>query len=493
MVTATAAITIAPTENTTADRVRLARPAAQSGSARGGAATDAVLISLLIFAGLLLFGANRTDLALAFSGLWFLAAALLLTRGWAREALHKARFGWIALPFGGVLACAIVSLTPLARGGPGAIWGGVGGASAHGSIDPYATVVEVIKLLALAAVFMVGLLFGSDDIRAKSLIRWLLRLGLAYSLWAFYHQESDPRWLFGAPQAADVRRLSASLVSPNTASVLFGALALLDITDLDRKLHRHGFGHRLTSRELERIIIDIARPIIGLATAAACLILTLSRAGISTTMAMVVVLVVGAGAARFRRRGVSAPVLATLALLITVVAISFALNLESLQDRLKFLGDDAVIRRAAFAAHWAAFKSEPLFGYGLGSFFRVNAMIMNGANFGVLRDLGAAHNVYLQWIEQAGVVGSALMFLCIGLIALRVMRGAWRRRRMRAWMVGILAVLALFLGQGLGDFALEVPAMAAFLSLLLGLGCGVAALPSTRDAQDVRRPAPPTV
>ena len=107
--------------------------------------------------------------------------------------------------------------------------------------------------------------------------------------------------------------------------------------------------------------------------------------------------------------------------------------------------------------------------------------------------LGAAHNVYLQWIEQAGVVGAALMFLCIGLIALRVMRGAWRRRRMRAWMVGILAVLALFLGQGLGDFALEVPAMAAFLSLLLGLGCGVAALPSTRDAQDVRRPAPPTV
>ncbi len=45
---------------------------------------------------------------------------------------------------------------------------------------------------------------------------------------------------------------------------------------------------------------------------------------------------------------------------------------------------------------------------------------------------------------------------------------------MRSWLVAVLGVLVLFLIQGAADFGLEVPALATFLSLLLGLGSGVA-------------------
>jgi len=442
-----------------------------------GARITPALIVLALYGQILLFGGNRTDLALAFSGLWFLALALLAMRPWARAALEDARLGSIGVCFAGVLAVIVLSLTPWAIGGPNPLWTWVHGARAMASIDPFATVVEILKLMALAAIFLIGLLIGADDDRAKSCLRWFLRLGLVYSLWAFYDRVTNPFWLFGAPRAFDPHRLSASLGSANTASVMFGALILLNLVDLDRRRQKHPLGRAFTLRNLEPLLSDIALPMLGLASAGTCLVLTMSRSGLLATAAISVTMVAGALAARARRDRMSAPVLAAATLVAGLVLISLALNFDALQARLSFLPGDALARRTIFTAHWGAFISAPLSGYGLGAFERVNAMIMNQSNVTALETLGAAHNVYLQWLEQAGVIGAALMFLCFGLITLRVARGALRRRRMRSWLVGILAVITLFLAQGASDYALEVPAMAALLSLLMGLGCAIAGAP----------------
>jgi O-antigen ligase len=438
-----------------------------------GAVLASVLLGLLVFAEIMLFGANSTDLALAFGGLWLLSLAMLLVGPRARRAVEQARLGWISLSFAAVLAVGLFSLTPVAVGGPHPIWRWVAGASSPASIVPYLTLVELLKLAALGAAFMIGAIIGQEDDRAKALIRWLLWLGLVYSLWAFAGRVLDPVLLFGGPRPFDPNRLSASLVSANSAATLFGALTLLNLVDLDRRVQFHSRGGRFNVRHIERLVSEIARPLIGLVAAATCLVLTFSRAGLGATAAIGVILIAGAVLARTGRGVLSAPILAILAILGGVTLAVLATNLEVFQDRLSFVDRDAATRATVYAAHWSAFRAASASGYGLGAFGRVNATLMNPSNVGVLGVLGAAHNVYLQWLEQAGVVDAAAMFACIGLIAIRISLGAMRRRRMRSWLVGILAVLALFLIHGVTDFAFEVPALATLLSLFLGLGCGV--------------------
>lgn len=449
-------------------------------------------VCALLFAEVMVYGANATDLALAFSALWFSALALLMGRRWARQALAQVRPGWIGLTFAAMFLACASALTPYAPGGPHPVWRwaadwlGAGQAPNIGSIDPYMTVVELVKLAGLAAVFLIGALFGADDERAKSLLRWLLRFGLAYSVWAFVNQVTNPNELFGAPRTFAPERLSASLVSGNTAATFFGALTVLNLVDFDRTLQRHqaraGLELRaLDLRTLEQLLGRTVTPLISLLAAVTCLILTLSRGGLSATAAVLVIVIGGATALRAPKGAVSVPALATTAVLGGLVLASFALNLGALQTRLSILGNDSLARKTIFAAHWAAFTASPLSGYGLGAFAHVNAMIMDRANLAALDLLGATHNVYLQWLELGGLVGAAPMFACVGLITLQIARGAVRRRRMRSWLVGVLAVLAVFLLHAATDFALEVPAMAAFVSLLLGVGCGLAGFGPVRD------------
>ena len=208
------------------------------------------------------FAATRPISPWPSSGLWLLALALILSQSWARQALDRPGLTWIGLSFAAVLAAGALSLTPYAIGGPHPVWTWVPGVLPTASIDPYLTLIELIKLIALAAVFLIGALVGSDDERAKSFIRRLLLFGLAYSLWAFADRVTNPTQLFGAPRPFDPNRLSASLVSANTAATFFGALTVLNLIDLDRQFRgRSPGGGRFDIRRLERVLSRIALPL----------------------------------------------------------------------------------------------------------------------------------------------------------------------------------------------------------------------------------------
>jgi O-antigen ligase len=221
-----------------------------------------------------------------------------------------------------------------------------------------------------------------------------------------------------------------------------------------------------------------------LALSLTCLILTFSRGGIAATAVAAVVLVGALILTGERRRSVSGLALAAAAALLGgLVVLVGVTHADQLQQRFAAAQADGANRAQIFAAHWDAVVKAPLGGYGLGSFERVNGLIMNNANLAALDALGAAHNVYIQWIEQAGVPGAAAMFVTVAAIGASLAIAAVRRRRMRSWALGIMAMLLLFLLHGASDFALEVPSMTLWLSVMLGLGCGLtAATPVRSDA-----------
>ena len=240
---------------------------------------------MLSFAGQLIYGANRDDLSLVFSVLWLLALPLLLTQDWARKSLDRTPLSWLGGLFGLVILAGVLSLTPLFE--PHPIWSLVPSAAIRTvTIDPYATWLELIKLLGLAAAFLVGAAFGGDDDRAKQLIQGLLLAGLAYGVWAFLNFETDRSMLFGLLRSLDPSRLSGSLSSANIAATLFGSLAVLNMADLMRRVERDRDRRSgpFQWRHLEGTVQAGVVPLVGMAVSVACLILTVSRSGMVATI-----------------------------------------------------------------------------------------------------------------------------------------------------------------------------------------------------------------
>jgi len=442
----------------------------KTASMRFRISVSAMLVVALTFLGHLIYGAKRDDLSLAFSIAWLIALPLMLTQEWARKSLDRTPLIWPGASFALVILAGIASLTPLFE--PHPIWSLVPGAIKTVTIDPYATWLNLFKLLGLAAAFLVGAGFGGDDERAKQLIRTILLAGLAYGTWAFLSQELDRNTLFGQTRVWSPDRLSASLPSANIAATLFGALTVLNLADLLRRFdqQRERRTGRLQWRHLEAILQAVWLPLLGITVSVACLVLTVSRSGMAATVAGIV-LFLGIRAVVSAKTGAwVAPLMGTLVVVLGLLIGFVALNLSALDERVAGLGDDAHTRATIFAAHWAAFLASPWQGFGLGTFAQINAMYVNDANRDSLYDITATYDVYLHWLEEAGLVGTIPMFATVLVVAVRIARGVVERQRSRLSLLGILCVLALFLIHGATDYPFEIPSMSLFLSLLLGVG-----------------------
>lgn len=154
---------------------------------------------------------------------------------------------------------------------------------------------------------------------------------------------------------------------------------------------------------------------------------------------------------------------------LTIAAIALFIAGDLVVDRFVRADRDTALRTAIWAEHWQAFLASPLLGYGLGSPETVNKTLINGANYGTLWSIRAVLNVYLQWFEQAGLLGAIAMFGTIGAIIFTTLTGTLRRSRMTLLLFGLLAADVIFLVHGFTDFGLDAYSMAAMWSYLLGL------------------------
>ena len=175
-----------------------------------------------------------------------------------------------------------------------------------------------------------------------------------------------------------------------------------------------------------RMLTKVAAPVACLTLAVACIVLTASRMGLAATgLAAAVLLAWEMVGNRKGRAGIAVAALATAAAgTILVLGAS-----STLLDRFGSIGADAGVRATIFDAHWNAFLASPLTGNGLGSFDQVNLQILTTTNVDALWSIRAAHNVYLQWLEEAGILGAAPMFILIALvIGLAFKRGTGHAR-----------------------------------------------------------------
>ena len=421
---------------------------------------------LLLFGAHLMFGANQTLAALWFTAILGLGLCAALIFPAARRDLAALNLAGPAFLFAALLAVAAATLLPSLTGGFSPVRDALG-APGPSSVNRSATLIEGLKLMGLACVFLVGCIQGARAERARMSMDALLIMGAAYAGLGLIG------FVSGGDPLQDTR-LSAGFLSANTAATVFGLLTILGLGGVVRRWRRtHGVS-------LEGRLFALTTPLCLTLLSLACLILTASRMGAMATALAAAILIIWELAAVRARTG--ALILAGLVATGAVLAVVMGGN-DLLLDRLDRVEADAATRTTIFSAHWEAFRQAPWFGYGLGSFTDLNSHIMDPETYRSLWNLRALHNVYLQWLVEGGIVGAAPMFALIALIGAT----GWRRARQahagRTTVRALVCANVVVLAHGLTDYALQVPSVAAFWAFLLGLQYAWAQAPEPRHRQ----------
>lgn len=443
---------------------------------------DRVIVGVfpaLLFLAHLFFGANHVVAAQWLTVLLALGFALALvgslTRSTAREDLLNIGPQWpLLLLFGLTLAAALWSLTPQSAGPavsgtPAAIWRSAN-LPAYGTVNRSATLLEISKLLGLACAFGVGCVQAARASRARATFDVLLVLGTVYAAISLLTFLAGVNVLIAG-------RLSGGFLSANSGATVFGILTVLALANL---AHRW---RKIESASLATKLPVLAAPLAGLLLFVTCLLLTASRMGLAATaLAAGALLLWEMAGARQRRLPV---LIGGAVVVLTGLVLVFRGN-DLVWSRLEAVDQDLMVRANIFQAHWNAFLSSPMFGYGLGTFNDVNNQIMTPENYKDLWLIRAAHNVYLQWVEEAGIVGATPMFLLIATILGVSLWRATVSPVSPALQRGLVVSGLVVLVHGATDYALQTPSIAAFWAFLLGLQF---AFGQSRGKSGARRPA----
>ena len=256
-----------------------------------------------------------------------------------------------------------------------------------------------------------------------------------------------------APQT-QANRTEGWFLNPNTAGTLCGALLCLS-GPLSPRIDRSHLGWRSK--------LAGYAPFFASAILFTGLLLTRSRGAlISTGLSLGGLIVLQGVIGRVKIK----PILTSAAILLVLALIVVGIG-GSVVDRAKTLVVDANLRHFIFYVHWKNFLAHPLRGYGLGSFDTVNRMTLTSGTFADLWNIRAAENVYLQWLVEAGVIGSSLMFSCIGIIVAVTVLGL-KSSRTFSMLAIMLTVDSVFLIHGLFDFGLQTPSLELFWAFILG-------------------------
>lgn len=406
----------------------------------------------LLYAGHFFYGALVSDVALLMgTAVALILGATLLQPKLRDELLRLKGIEGPGLLFALVILVALWTLTPWTPAGPHGVWSYVGVSPGASTIDKSATTMEIIKLVGLACFFLVGAACGARDDRARLAVQLTLVAGIVFGVWAFLGSVT------GSIPQTQGHRLEAHFVNPNTAGTFFAVLLILAISELQRRLRLRG-----PQRDASATIIVGA----AVLTFAICLLDTASRGALLSFLgaaAVFVLVQLACGSLRLSR----AVLVAFAGVLAMALIVWFAG--DQLIERFFRTNQDAIVRTEIWKAHWAAFVDAPLFGYGLGTAETVNKTLITEANFQVLWNIKAILHLYLQWIEEAGIVGAVPMFLCVALLIVLTFRGTLRRSRSVRLLAALIAVNAVFILHGTTDFGLQVPSMAALWAWLLGL------------------------
>lgn len=330
---------------------------------------------------------------------------------------------------------------------------------------------EVQTLIAGGALLGTGYVIGSRNGTMK--IAWR---ALIWSLALFALVSGFEYLAPSSPADNHGERLFAGFGSPNSAATLFAMSLLIGSASLLVRFQDPNYSKRPRGERISYLAQHEFSSIMLITLAGACLLMTMSRAGIALGILTFIGLVgfelfrmTRRGQVQFLKRRRIYFVLVGLAVIVLLLAISGEINPQQAEGLLHNVEG----RLRTYSIYWELWLEKPWLGYGLGSFNSVNDSAATLQTADALVQMGAAHNVFLQWLLQQGALGVAAMIIVMAIIFYPIIVAlAVRSSKPRNFLRLTIALTLLIFGHGMVDYALEIPSIMWTYAFILGLAAG---------------------
>ena len=251
------------------------------------------------------------------------------------------------------------------------------------------------------------------------------------------------------------------MLNANAAGCAFAMIALVSLGQMQDLFHRVDL--RAST------LVDYLRLALAacgvLAALCAC-----ALTGTRSSLLLSVMLGVAMVAMDMRRHGRAVRPAPSLVRRLLLVGAS--LGLGQIYSRWGQIVVDARVRGQAYAHYLSFLSSSPWFGAGLGSFRQFHEAHLTVQTAPTMWDYGAAHSALLQALIEGGWPFVILLTAALALVMIDIGRAARRVRDRGPVLYGMIAAVALAGACSFLDIALNVPAVAALASLLLGAAWG---------------------
>ncbi len=348
------------------------------------------------------------------------------------------------------------------------------------SVDPHASLTEVMKLAAYIAAGWLAYYLAARHENARKLFAAIFAIGVIYAIYGIVLsalQTSQITLLEGAPPLYQ-HDVTGGFVYKN-AFATFTGLALLCAFCLIFDIGRHQVIIGRGWRPFFRTTINFgcgkgALPIAGMLVLWGALVASDSRAGLSATLLGSLTMFAMAAAAspstKSRSWSITAGITAG-----TMFSVLFYLTGHTMQARIDNLietGGATELRPELWASAIAAIRERPWLGSGLGSFQSIYGM--HSHTF-VPFVVDHAHNDFLDFAACVGIPAAAVWISGICFLALLCARAVFRRRRRRMYSLAAIGATVLVAFHSIFDFTLQMPAVSLLYAIVLGIGIGQSA------------------
>jgi O-antigen ligase len=354
------------------------------------------------------------------------------------------------------------------------------------SLYPHATLLNLIKLLAYLGGFTLAA-YTFDFRKPRSiLLRGLIVLGVFEAAYGIVQYLAGWQKIFTYEKRYGLQEASGTYINRNhfvglleliLPFVVASAFYSFQVwSSRGRGTRERGDSTERTSAAYQTLFYSFLIVVMMVA-----LIFSLSRMGV-VVAAFTVVLISALAQLKVRR---SAWLLGVVVFLACVVGYGLWIGLSPLLVRFETMSDPGYLRVEGRMAIWSdalrLIRDYPLVGTGLGTFAqafpRYQTVFVNSR-------VAHAHNDYLEFASDTGLVGAALLFLPIfyllGRLVLSFLDDPHRYRR--AVTLGCIGSIVALLLHSAADFNLQIPANALIFAVILGIAYRVSCLDRRSEA-----------
>lgn len=360
------------------------------------------------------------------------------------------------------------------------------GANQSGSISVNRdlTILALVRLMTAFAVFWLSLQLCRDAERANRLIFAVAFIGFVYSLYGILALAFAPNSILWFDKTTYGGYLTSSFVNRNSFAS-FAGVSLLAAIGITVRLFRQevdgrgGDWRRMLVNAIEATGRRGAFLLVMIFTIVVALLLSGSRAGITST-ALGVFVFAALVAARGDRRSTGQAGTVLVACLI-ILAAFFGYG-DVFVGRLDSLAEDAGGRLAAYRIVVTSIRDAPILGFGYGTFQDVFPLYRD-TSVGLSGGWYKAHNSYLELFQGIGLAFGSAFLAGIGLLIWRCLQAAILRRQNSTVPIVAVAASVLLAMHAFVDFSLQIQSITLIWSAILG--AGVAQSWSSRKELDV--------